>query len=230
MASINVGMLFESYGSEFSRYDKYSTVDDPKRGFFRQGSIYTTKDKHVVEVNCFNPQNLSLDEMLLNNETIRFNYDRYGDEYGIHYRFEMNRDGLKYSGSNNNHDNNEENFTRIDAVDSYAIDLNKNGKVDEGEIFSKKSATVQSAEISSDSLMAIIEKFRLPESVTKLAETEIVPLDSPLGKQLSRSTQDYRAIDKEYEPVYSEPDKLGRKELIGYRKRSKWPKLYSQKP
>ena len=132
MERIYVGKSFSSYNTEFARYDKYSAVQDEKYGYYREGKVYTTKEKHVRELNCFNNQDLSLDEMLRNDSTIRFDYERYCDNQGEHRQYEMNCNGLKYTGSN------EDRFDRIESADAYAIDLNKNGKVDDGEIFSKK--------------------------------------------------------------------------------------------
>ena len=48
-----------------------------------------------------------------------------------------------------------------------------------------------------------------------------IPLNSDLGKQIGRVTKEFRLeVDGKYEPVYSEPDALGRKEIIGYTPRN----------
>ena len=54
-----------------------------------------------------------------------------------------------------------------------------------------------------------------------------IPLDSDLGKQIGRVTKEFRPeFDGKYEPVYSEPDPLGRKEIIGYREKNVFDTWY----
>ena len=44
-----------------------------------------------------------------------------------------------------------------------------------------------------------------------------IPAGSDLGKQIGRETKEFRPeLDGKYKPVYSEPDVLGRREIIGY--------------
>lgn len=215
MHSIYVGMLFSSYNNEFYKYEKYIPSPDEKgEGYYRQGKINTSKDKHVSEINLFNHQNLSFDDMLHDAETIRFDTDRYCDSYGDHRHYEMNRYNLKYTGSN------ADKFDRIDADDCYAIDLNDNGKVDEGEIFQKN----MDKKDSEGPLEVIRKHKRIKPKYSAAQDSDFIPLDSELGRKLNRPTLECRQIDLEYEPVYSEPDALGHREKIGYRKRSKQPK------
>ena len=54
-----------------------------------------------------------------------------------------------------------------------------------------------------------------------------IPLDSDLGKQIGRVTKEFRPeFDGKYEPVYSEPDPLGRKEIIGFKPKNSFDIWY----
>lgn len=54
-----------------------------------------------------------------------------------------------------------------------------------------------------------------------------IPLDSDLGKQIGRVTNEFRPeVDGKYEPVYSKPDPLGRKEVIGYQPKNNFDIWY----
>lgn len=54
-------------------------------------------------------------------------------------------------------------------------------------------------------------------------EKEIfIPLNSDLGKQIGRTTKEYRPDIDKYKPVYGEPDALGRREIIGYVEPNLW--------
>ena len=55
------------------------------------------------------------------------------------------------------------------------------------------------------------------DKIFTIPTKRFIPLDSDLGKQIGRVTKEFRPeFDGKYEPVYSEPDPLGRKEIIGY--------------
>ena len=56
---------------------------------------------------------------------------------------------------------------------------------------------------------------------------KFIPVDSDLGKQIARTTKEFRPeIDGKYKPVYSEPDPLGRKEIIGYTQKNVFDTWY----
>lgn len=56
---------------------------------------------------------------------------------------------------------------------------------------------------------------------------KFIPLDSDLGKQIGRVTNEFRPeVDGKYEPVYSESDPLGRKEVIGYQPKNSYDIWY----
>ena len=54
---------------------------------------------------------------------------------------------------------------------------------------------------------------------------DFVPIDSPLGKTLSRPQMDYRPVDGMYRPVYGE-DMMGQRRIIGYKKISEQEKRW----
>ena len=57
-----------------------------------------------------------------------------------------------------------------------------------------------------------------PDIEQKFGDKGFIPLDSELGKELSRQTLEYRpGIDGKYTPVYGESDALGRREILGYK-------------
>lgn len=56
------------------------------------------------------------------------------------------------------------------------------------------------------------------DKIFTIPTKRFIPLDSDLGKQIGRVTKEFRPeFDGKYEPVYSEPDPLGRKEIIGFK-------------
>ena len=130
MSKIKIGMQFRSYSQELANHNKKTMLKDSEHGLYRQGKTTTSKDKQVKETSLFNDKNLSFDEMASDNKTTRFDVTRHCDDTGEKTRYEMSEDGLKYSGSTDK-------FDRIDTAENYAVDLNKNGVVDEGEIFEK---------------------------------------------------------------------------------------------
>lgn len=56
---------------------------------------------------------------------------------------------------------------------------------------------------------------------------DFIEKNSDLGKQIGRVTNEFRPeVDGKYEPVYSEPDPLGRKEVIGYQPKNSFDIWY----
>ena len=71
--------------------------------------------------------------------------------------------------------------------------------------------------IDKRSLLPIIPDKSNDKAFIKSMLEKFIPLDSDLGKQIGRVTNEFRPeVDGKYEPVYSKPDPLGRKEVIGY--------------
>lgn len=64
--------------------------------------------------------------------------------------------------------------------------------------------------------------FDITWSVDKSNDKSFIPIDSKLGKQIGRTTKEYRPDIDKYKPVYGEPDALGRREIIGYIKPNMW--------